>query len=250
MSGLQSARPRLVSVYFGNDPRWEQLAGVLRATAERHCPGWNVSVERIQPVVVTGETTHGGIVPNAQKLIAWQQRVNEAPDGAELLLMDADTFVLGPLDDLWDEETADLLYTVRAFRWPINAGVIALRASDRTRAFFGAWRAAQESMLADAGLHRRWRRKYGGAIGQASFAHALQMSVAANDCDLHEIPCRIWNCESSQWRYFGPATRIVHLVRSARHALFDGGPVKSGAGPVLAAWREEAAALSREATPA
>src|SRR5690606_32732360 len=39
--------PRLVSVWFGSNERYQRMAAVLAYTAAKHCPSWDVQIERM-----------------------------------------------------------------------------------------------------------------------------------------------------------------------------------------------------------
>lgn len=236
------SQPRLEACHFDGRPEFERLAAVLAYTAVRQCPTWQVSVQRIFPepcASATGIPAHG---QNTQKLAHWARLVDQAPDGASLLLMDADLIVLRPLDDVWDEPF-DLAYTVKPKPFPFNLGVLFLRASDRVRQFFVAWEKENAQLLQDAAGHRSWRMRYGG-INQAAFGRLLERG-ALQELALKTLPCREWNCEESAWAAFNPTvTRIVHIKGALRRAVFRRQKATPDLAPLVACWR----ALDREAS--
>lgn len=222
--------PRLEACYFGEDRtgQWSRLAAVLRATAAAHCATWNINVRHIQPKRHRSAALRPSNVANTQKLEEWCRLVAEAPDGQPLLLIDADTVILRPLDDLW-AKPFDLAYTVKpGARFPFNGGVLPVRVSPAVRAFFQTWWTENLRMLRDTAYHGPFRKRYGG-LNQAAFGALLERG-GCTDLQLLTLPCQEWNCEDATWRYFEPATtRILHIKdgleqANLRKAIFDAKP--------------------------
>lgn len=247
---LSITRPRLISYYFPGDApdQFSRLARVLRFTAAAHCPEWAIEVQQIEPEPCRAADGTAAYEHNTQKLDAWAAAVGAAADGERILLIDADTMIARPLDDVW-ADSFDLAYTVRPLRTrlPLNAGVIFLRVSDRTRAFLARWRDENRRMLRDRLHHQAWRTRYGG-INQAALGAVLE-SEAVRGVSLLQLPCVEWNCEDSTWADFDPnRTRIVHLKSSLRMAVFHGHS-SAGLKPIITAWRrQEQAAIRAWAT--
>jgi hypothetical protein len=216
-------RPALCSVYFGDRTgQYPRLAAVLAHTARVHCPAWDVTVREIQPPTAraaTGSTSHAA---NHHKLIEWAHAVRDAQDGQRLVLVDADTFITGPLDPLWDLPF-DFAYTTReAARYPLNAGVIAVRVGPAVRRWMEAWLAVDAAFLRDAADGFPWRQRYGGQ-NQASLGATLESGLIDDlGLTVAALPCREWNCEDSAWAEFDPTlTKIVHVKSALRMDAFD-----------------------------
>lgn len=230
--------PRLVSCYFG-DEDWDRMARVLEYSARQHCAGWDVAVSRVDPPPLT-HALAAGKVSNTRKLDHWADRMWCewcASDGGQVLLIDADTMILGPLDSVWSEEF-DIAYTAKdAGPFPLNAGVIFLRASDRTRAFMLRWRDENRRMLAEPAYHEPWYRRYGG-LNQAALGKLLTEGAAADlGVRVAQLPCSIWNCENTTWSSFDSATRIVHLKNGLRLAALAKGAGSARLMPLVRLWR-------------
>lgn len=235
--------PQLVSCIFGSDA-YERMGRVLRYTAGLYCPDWHIRVEKVAPALIDprdgqrlesalGKASH---LANTQKMIAWDAAVQAAPDGAEILLIDCDAMVVGPLDEVWTIPFDLAITTKRHTRFPFNSGVVFVRVNARTRAFFRAWRDENLVMLRDRDHHQVWRRGYGG-INQAALGRALE-SGWAQGLHVHELPCAEWNCEDSHWREFDPAvTRIVHVKSALRMAILGFGPTLEYLRPLVLLWR-------------
>ncbi len=203
-------RPRLESCYFGESRQWERMAAVLRMTAETQCPTWDIAVRRIVPEPRTSALGLAPSVANTQKLEEWCRIVAAAANGDRLLLIDADTAILRPLDDVWEREF-DLAYTTKPYaRTPFNGGVLFLRISPVVRRFFVEWAAENAKMLGDAEYHHHYRLKYFG-LNQAAFGKLLE-DGKLDDLNLLDLPCAEWNCEDTSWKRFDATrTRILHV---------------------------------------
>lgn len=238
-------RPRLISCYFTEGERWPRLAGVLEHTAHQHCQGWDIRVSRLQ--MPTQPAIADCYAANSHKLAHWCQEVDAAPDGTPMLLIDADTAILRPLDDIWDQPF-DMAYTVRPprSRYPFNAGVVFVRASLRSRAFLAYWLDVNQRFLGNQRDHETWKRRYGG-INQAALGHVLDLCPNVfGSVQLLTLPCATWNCEDDSWATFDPqATRILHVKSDLRRLVF-GGPkqaARSQYAELCALWQR----LDREA---
>lgn len=219
LHGVSAVKPRIESVWFGTG-KYERMARVFEATARSHCPGWDLNLRKVPEVnLACDRAARPGHIANTQKLEEWNGTIQGAHDGACVLLIDADTFFVNPIDDIWAQDF-DIAYTVKRSKFPFNLGVIFVRVSDRTRRFFAAWTAENRNMLTAKVEHRQYRDRFGG-INQASFGRILE-TPAVLGVNLLGIPCSTWNCEDSAWADFDPeATRIVHVKSALRRALFD-----------------------------
>lgn len=213
--------PILFAVYdeTPRSPYWGRLARALKRSAQQHLPAWRIEVRRDGPRYFAPGLSllHLG---NTNKLEEWADTVEEAPDGQRLLLIDADTVILRPLDDVWSWPF-DLAYTVRRPDWkfPINGGVVFLRVGPGVRRFFRSWVLENRRMTVDGAYHQRWKHEFGG-INQAAFG-ALLRGGALRGLALLELPCQEWNCEDSAWRDFNASTRILHIKAHLRHAVLQ-----------------------------
>lgn len=232
--------PRLEGCYFprpGTELMWERLARVLEATAAEQCPGWQVRVAKIP--AAAGSTA----ASNTAKLEHWRRVVQETADGDRVLLIDADTMILRPLDAVWDQPF-DVAYTTKTKKFPFNAGVMFVRVSPQTKAFMAAWAEENRQMLADSTRHQPWKATYGG-INQAALGRLLSEGRVANLATA-ALPCLEWNCEDTSWASFDPAvTRILHIKSLLRvSALSRSRPVPELA-PLVERWRD----ADRQARP-
>lgn len=213
-------QPRLESPYFGTEgSTYTRMARVLAHTARRHCPGWAINVNFLQPEPVRGVQRESKFVVNSQKLDIWCRIIVDAPIGDRICLVDSDTFLVNGIDDVWDRDF-DIAYTVRDYIIPFNTGVMFVRVTPETQAFMERWRQVNAAMYADVSYHMKWRQKYGG-MTQSSLGCILESDD--HGLDLLTLPCVEWNCEDSAWGDFDPAvTRIVHVKSGLRRLIFQG----------------------------
>ena len=205
---------------------------MLEFTARKHCPTWDLQITALEPTIpecASQNPSHGW---NTVKLDWWVKAVLDAPDGTELLLIDADTVILQPLDELWTMPF-ELMYTVRDLGLPFNGGVVGIRVSPAVRAFMLAWQAENARMVTDRVHHEYWRRLYGG-INQASFGRLLarydpcpcEVCAARGDglpelpnVGMLALPCNEWNLV--RWDAFRSLhVRILHIKSRLRRAVF------------------------------
>lgn len=238
-------RPQLHAPYFdfaGDAHKWRRMAAVLEHSARQHCPNWDLHVDQIQVVAEPPFNKSA----NASKLHDWTRRVCEAPDGAQLLLMDSDCVIQRPLDDIW-ERPFDIAFTHRrpcVRKIPINGGVVFLRVSEPVRAFFCAWLDENVAMLRDKAHHRRWYPIYGG-MNQSALGAMLE-GGRLEHLKVEWLPCSEWNVADAEWASHWKTGRILHLKGDLRLVLFeDRKPRRSTAHlvPMVQYWRGLEAAL-------
>ena len=211
------------------------MAAVLGRTACAQLPEWDVRVEKIAAppscfVSAIGNPSH---VWNTTKLLWWRDRILDAPDGARVLLIDGDTAIVRTLDPVWEIDF-DLAYTIRPpGGYPFNGGVVFVRVSPRTRAFFDAWYQVNLYLLGDAEVHAPLRKKYAG-MNQASFGFLLEGK--AHGLDLVKLPCEEWNA-CAPALYHRNVSRIIHIKSSVRRALFGQECERPAQKPLIRTWR-------------
>lgn len=228
------------------------MVRVLAYTANVHALDWVHDIAAVQ-VDETLSSPLGvqGNVWNTHKLELWTALVEDAEDGAQLLLLDADTAIVQRLDAVWDEPF-DLAYTVKpkGARFPLNGGVIFLRVSDGTRRFMRRWRDLNRFFLEHPLEYQVWSAFYGGLNQTALGVLFRQGDPATTGLTIQQLPCLEWNCEDEHWARFDPTvTRIVHFKSGLQKAVFREAATPAGAQPLVALWdqleRQAMHAISR-----
>ncbi len=241
--------PRIIARYFSHGPvkKFDRLASVLVKSARRHCPTWRLDIDAMPFAPMASPRGLDHNCYNTQKLEAWADAVERAADGDRLLLMDADTVILHSLDDLWNEPF-DFAYTVKlgSPRMPLNAGVIAVRVSAKTRAFMRLWQTADRFLFENPREQNVWLPAFGG-MNQCSLGMLFSKNDAAkpeqfrgltHGLTIRRLECVTWNCEDESWARFDPdTTRIVHVKGDLRRAIFGDQVATPGLRPLVDAWR-------------
>lgn len=230
---------RIISCYFagpGTGERWPRMARVFAHSARMYCPDWQLALTKLSAPKRRFNQSENHSA-NTLKLEHWCEAIAACADGDEVLLIDADTFIVRPLDDVW-QLPFDVAITVRppTYPMPLNAGVVFVRVTSQARAFMAEWLDANGRMCADRALQARYR-KYQG-INQ----RALGMLIEQGAVYPTPLPCAEWNCEDSSWQAFDPSfTRIVHVKSALREAVFPSTyarPPKPHLKAIADTWRE------------
>lgn len=200
-------------------------ARVLEHSARKHSPNWTVNVRRIGQPTPRKAARIGSAASfeyNTHKLEHWKAQVDGAADGELLLLIDADTMVLRPLDAIADV-AFDVAITEKhgLTRLPYNGGVVFVRVNPRSRAWMDAWWKWNLRLLGSAPLHNRYAKIYAG-MNQAALG-ALLENGGRELATLVELPCTEWNLESATWERFDAKNppRIVHVKGGMRRGLMN-----------------------------
>lgn len=223
--------PRLYSCWFevagpGAWPAtwYERHARVLEYSARVNSPGWTVDVRKIGRPTPRRAALGGGstssYIYNTHKLEDWWGAVRDAADGDRILLIDADTMILRPLDPVWDTPF-DVAITVKTgvTRLPMNAGVVFVRVNPRSRVYIEAWWTWNLRLLGNRQEHLRYRRTYAG-MNQAALG-ALMEHEGPRLATVAELRCEQWNCETATWATYdaGNQPRIVHVKGCMRRGI-------------------------------
>lgn len=244
--------PRIVVRYFGpgQGRMWERLVSILRFSAERHCHEWTLDLASTEPREPDLYSPRGvqGYVWNTHKLDLWCDVVQQATDGDRLLLLDADTVILRPLDPIW-EQPFDLAYTVKpeSCTLPHNGGVLFVRVSDVVREFMELWKAKNRLFLDNPLEFDVWRA-FGG-LNQAALGAVLRQKQ--HRVSIRKLPCLEWNCEDEHWSEFDPkVTRILHIKSHLQRAIFKMVKPEPEARALVKLWRElESQSMGNAPTP-
>lgn len=210
---------KIICNHFG-DEAFGRMGQALKLSVEANCPDAEfVEVITDRPNERPGLLRH--YTDNHAKLLEWRDAVNEADDGEHLVLMDADTLVLGDLSPAF-EEPFDMGWTWRPGRLPVNSGVVYVRVNDRSRAFMDAWAARDAALMEHRALASHGRSKYGGA-NQASFMWLITHGGGHDIARCHALMCKHWNSVDQTWCDFDENTRVLHIKGRLREACLGTG---------------------------
>lgn len=225
-----------VAYFDGGDGRWERMASAVLSSLAEHCPDWDVRLSVLEPR--EAEASRASFLHNTIKLAEWVRQVEALEDGEQLLLLDADTLVRRNLDDAFAEDF-DIALTRKMKRTqscPINAGVVFVRGSEASRAFFREWQAVNDRFYVDPAEHSPWEVRFGG-INQAALGYLIENERLPAT---RWLDCAEWNaCYEPLWRAAYDVSRIIHYKSHLRKALFSKNRlVRKRYKRLLAAWTE------------
>ena len=242
-------RPLLFSCWW--HAQFSRLAPVLEYSARVHCPDWDIRIEKLgRPQGLTSAMGVSAHEDNTHKLDRWRRVVDEAPDGTPILLIDTDTVILRPLDDVW-KSSFDVAYTDKpaGSRFPLNGGVMFLRANLQSRAFVGRWADQNRTFLSDRSYKTSSVRRTFGGINQAALGSILRENERGGSrVSVLALSCAEWNCEDETWEKFGPQTRILHVKSGLRREILklQGPRPKFAHRAAVDAWKRMASAVPQE----
>lgn len=206
---------RIYGCWFGLP--FKRLSRVWEKSIRVHCPTADFkSVKMIEPEGANKADSH--LWSNTAKLELWRDEVHRAvDDGIPLVLMDADTFVLGDLAPAFDEVgDAHLGYTVRDYnKIPFNNGVVFVRPTEESKMLIDEW--VKHNMWYMSDPHRRGQAiREAAGVNQAAFGRLLSKS---DPNWFAKLQCRVWNSVNQTWKDFDKTTRVVHVKSRLRQMV-------------------------------
>lgn len=219
----------IASPWSGDSLNYARMAWVLEHSAKRHNPGADVRIPNIDQRSTTRSPAF------LAKSRAWTEIVHSVPIGSELVLLDTDTLVLGPLGGAFDREDWDLAVTTRGCTSTLNSGVLFVRVSQRARDWIAPWAELTEPWCA---------RNEPGRVRFGDQDALKDMVRGRPGAALRALPCKIWNAEQHCWPPV-EGCKILHVKSDARRLLFGGTcHGNPGADVVAEMWRAEERAAS------
>jgi len=159
---------RIVAVHFGSEWIWLKMRDGFIKSASRFHP---VIMHDVDSPADDGKRKK--LRDNNYKLKFWRDLVHMATE--PMVLMDTDTIVLDSIEGGFSDQ--DLTFTSRPGKW-LNGGVVFVKPTDYSRAFFDEWvrvdewlYQGKEKQRATERLMKAWRET--GVKGQNQTALAL-----------------------------------------------------------------------------
>lgn len=213
----------IASPWTGDSPNYARMARVLEYTARKHNPHAEIRVTNIDWAPTSRSPAF------VVKARAWTEIICSEPDGTELVLLDTDTLVTGPLAGAFDGVGWDVGVTTRGCLSTLNSGVLFVRVSPAVRQWIAPWEALTVPWCARNEPHRV---RFGDQDA------LKQLCKRRGGPVLWQLPCRMWNAEQHCWPPID-ACKLVHVKSDARRLLF-GGELHGnhGADVVAELWRK------------
>ena len=146
--------------------------------------------------------------PNHHKLRVWRDTVRHLI-GSNLILLDGDTVVTRDMRERFNAKF-DLCFTEKDTDKSINGGVVFVRCSEKTAAFFDRWYEHDTAIFNNKALFLATQKHMRGQ-NQASLGKLLHEDGDMG-CSIARVPCRIWNSVNPYWGSFDPdVCYLLHL---------------------------------------
>lgn len=225
-----------IIVHYSGEP-FTRMFNALRRSVEQNCP--HAEIVGVCADRARARSVERAYAENTTKLGTWRHAVHKYDD-EPLVLMDADTLVLGDLSEAFNEQF-DIGLTVRDYKLRYNAGVVYVQPTDNARSFIDAW--FIENQYMHDNLRRvRNRIALNGGINQASLDSIISGQSNPSYTDtllihkegttpdefdrdhpdrgsqwvIRELPCSIWNSVDQTWSTFSDVTKVLHVKGQLR----------------------------------
>lgn len=212
---------RLVSVVFDFPGKTEytELVEALKNSAAENMPNADVEIVRLDPPKQHADHQRTSWEANALKARAWEKIVTEATD--DLILVDADLIIRRDLSCLFAHDF-DIAFTHRydseaRSREPINTGVVAVRPTEKSKAFFTRLCEAVDYLMENPDEHAYYWENYRG-IQQAALGMVIEKADEL-DAKIKLFPCQAYNASDHEFSYISSETRVVHLKANVRKRI-------------------------------
>lgn len=211
---------RIATACFDYDDRFDfhRLLEVFQRSVSRNMPGVEIDVLNVKPPKTVYPGNMLSWSSNTAKLRAWAKYVATITENT--VICDCDMLCLRSIEPAF-EQPFDIAYTERTTEHiPMNGGMLFVRPTDASRAFFQRWHEVNLRMYRDKTLHFSWKRRYAG-MNQAAFGYMIAHEPGVQ---LQVFPCREWNACNEDWPHIDESTRMVHVKGALRkYVLADVG---------------------------
>jgi hypothetical protein len=214
-------KARLVSVVFDFPGKTEyaELVEALKNSAAKNMPNADVEIVYLDPPKQHTDPQRTSWEANALKARAWEKIASEASD--DLVLVDADLIIRRDLSVLFAHDF-DIAFTHRyesdaRSREPINTGVVAVRPTEKSKAFFTALRESVDYLMENPEEHAYYWENYRG-IQQAALGRVIETADEL-EAKIKLFPCQIFNASDHEFSYISSETRVVHLKANVRKRI-------------------------------
>ena len=162
------------------------------------------------------------------KLRYWMKFLESVDEDTSVGFLDVDTMLMADIADRLPVD-ADLVFTWKAERFPLNTGVILLRNSPATRRFMAAWLAETNSIIADDVTLQKACETYGAADQRAlaellphhDFTSNSEKDFGDGVVRICPAPCEVLNQTNSQ--PISDTTKLYHLKSGWHRILLEDG---------------------------
>jgi hypothetical protein len=169
----------------------------------------------------------------SSKVMAWRRAADDHAGEERLCFADVDTLILRDLAPFFARTEADIVFTFKPERTPLNTGVMLARGGSAARAFFHEWEQRTNHILETPALYAQandFSLGYGGTdqmsffqmIGYESNRTDYELALAGERVRLHGEPCAQLNETNS--RPLSEDISVVHYKAGWQSILLKGRP--------------------------
>lgn len=203
---------------------WDDIADLEIQIISSHFP--SVKFEQWEHGVQAAQDVHQRI---PMKLRYWQKFLSTVDEGEVVAFLDVDTLIMHDLSTAMPDD-ADVVYTWKLERFPLNTGVMLVRANSGTLSFMQEFTGVTESIIADNVKLKNACNKY-GAADQFALAQILPNHDFTNECErafgpdtvrFFPVSAHILNETNSM--PIVPEVDIFHLKSGWHSILLEDGP--------------------------
>jgi len=200
-------------------PDWERMVKACEQSVKDHASKC-ASFEVIRPPMPTSEVHPLSIRANHVKLLHWRERVMRAK--RPLLLLDADTLVLGDLSHVFTLDfDVGITFHESSSSHPnhFNGGAVFVQPGEGAQALFDSWVAKDDELFDDPAKWKDAQNKHRGMNQSSLFLlmHSGQLPVESR---ILEMPCSSHNCVEQYWRNMDGGALILHIKPRLRRCVF------------------------------
>jgi hypothetical protein len=166
------------------------------------------------------------------KTASWIKMLKQIPEGDTIVFLDCDMLVLRDIPSQLDPD-ADIHFTWKTERPPLNTGFLVVRRSDKTIRFLEEWQANIMRVCSNETLHAMAAKMHGSADQYAlwemlggdswpSFSESRTICYPYGKILFNPLPCEVFNQTESV--PIAEHVRVLHYKGGWHKILLDEGP--------------------------
>jgi len=190
---------------------------------------------RVKFVEVDFDLSGGKYQVISKKMIFWNEAIDYIEDG-NICFIDSDTVMLKPIDKIVETIDADIIFTVKNERIPINTGVVIIKSKNKAKKFLKVWKDATIKIIENPNLLNKSLDKtlpYGGC-DQMSLYELINYEREKIDYKLFidglSIKLKAYSCRILNHTMRGEdltKTKILHFKTPWQDRIFTGKKLRS-----------------------
>lgn len=209
----------LVTHLFPDQEEYQKLLCVFKESAFQTMSGVNIKiVETERPVLTEEQTTNHREVHHYYTSQAFIDLANVVLDlNEEVAVCDVDLMFLRSVNDFWAKYPhADMAFTRREYKHPLNTGIWFYRPTKNSKRFVKKWIQYTKDLTRNFAKGKRKLINLDSGIDQASLRLTMETCPKISR---RWLPCVEWNATQSEWHHITPDTRVIHVKSLLRDVI-------------------------------